>query len=496
MGGPDKLEARKGRGQLNARERLDRFFDSGTFREIGLFTHSSRFEVAGETPSDGKIIGHGQVNRREVLCAANDLTVMGASSAATNMRKLEYVRSLSCEKGLPLVFLGESAGARIPDTMGSAGMALGGQNRAQYRRLREAPWLSALLGPCYGSSSWYSAMSDVRIMLKGAVLAVSSPLVTRVAIGEDTPAEELGGWRVHAEITGMAHLVGETEEECLDLCRRVLDYLPSSSRSAPLRRDPVDPPDDAPNLLDIIPEKSRQVYDIRKLIRSISDGGEFLELNERFARPCVTGMCRLAGRSVGMIANNPYYGAGALNADCCDKIIGLLVLCDSYNLPIVMLVDTPGFLVGKLGERQRVVGKIMNWMNALSLVTVPVVTVIVGKSYGQAYLNMGAGKYSSAFAAWPTAQISFMSPDAAVSIVTRMQRDDDPERYDEALEKMKKDVEPWGRGRPVRTGQHHRAGRNTGLPDPHDRSPHRPAVRWSRPSSSSQLADHVLGTTG
>ncbi len=443
MGGPEKLAARRKEGRLNARERLDRFFDPGTFAEIGLFTHSSRLEKAEETPSDGKIIGHGRVHDRPVLCAANDLTVMGASSAATNMRKLEYVRSLSCDKGLPLVFLGESTGARIPDTMGSAGMALGGQNKAQYRRLREAPWVSALLGPCYGSSAWYTALSDVRIMLKGAVMAVSSPLVTRVAVGEDVPAEELGGWRVHAEETGMVHLAGDTEEACLDLARRVLDYLPTSARLLPPRREAVDPPGDASELLDILPEKSTRVYDVRRLIQGIADGGELLELKERFARPCVTALCRLGGRPVGVIANNPYHGAGALTAACCDKIVHFLVLCDSYNLPVVMLVDTPGFLIGRAGERQAVVGRIMNWMNALSLVTVPVITVIVGKSYGQAYLNMGAGKYSDAFAAWPTAQLSFMSPDAAISVVTRMRREDDPERYDAALERMKKDVEPW-----------------------------------------------------
>ncbi|MBW1712996.1 MAG: methylmalonyl-CoA carboxyltransferase, partial [Deltaproteobacteria bacterium] len=413
-------------------------------QEIGLLTHSSRPEAAEATPADGKIIGHGLVADRPVLAVANDLTVMGASSAATNMKKIEYVRSLSCDRGLPLVFLGESTGARIPDVMGAGGMAQGGQNPAQYRRLREAPWLSILLGPCFGSSAWYSAMSDVNIMLKGAVMAVSSPRVTRIAIGEDTPPEELGGWRVHAQTTGLVDLVGDTEEDCLALARQVLGFLPTSAGDTPprLEKNEISPPK-AVDPLDIIPQKKNQVYDVRRLLETLFDGGQFLELKARFARPCVTALARLDGRPVGVIANNPYYGAGALTADCCDKVTSFLVLCDSYNLPLVMLVDTPGFLIGRTGERQRVVGKIINWMNALSLVTVPVVTVIVGKSYGQAYLNMGAGKYSSTFAAWPTAQISFMGPEPALSVVYDLRQEDDPQRFAQLLEEVEKDIEPW-----------------------------------------------------
>ena len=275
-------------------------------------------------------------------------------------------------------------------------------------------------------------------------MAVSSPRVTKFAIGEDTPPEELGGWKVHTDVTGLVDLVADTEEECIGLARRVLGFLPANATEAPLRVEPaVAPPADAPDPLAVLPEESHRVYDVRRLLEIIFDGGEFLELKERFGRPCVTALARLAGRPVGIVANNPYYGAGALTADCCDKITGFLVLCDSYNLPIVMLVDTPGFLIGRAGERQRVVGKIMNWISALSLVSVPVVTIIVGKSYGQAYLNMGAGKYSSAFAAWPTAQISFMGAEPALSVVYNLKREDDPEHYTQLLEQIEKDIEPW-----------------------------------------------------
>jgi acetyl-CoA carboxylase carboxyltransferase component len=204
MGGEKKLKARKAESRLNARERLDYLFDPGTFLELGLFAHSALPGMEERTPADGKIIGYGLVEGRPVGVVANDMTVMGASSSVTNMKKIEYMRSVSCEKGMPLVFLGESAGARIPDCMGSEGMAHGGQNPSQYRRLRESPWVSVLLGPCYGSSTWYSAMSDITVMLKGAVMAVSSPKVTSLAVGEETPPEELGGWKLHSEVSSMS----------------------------------------------------------------------------------------------------------------------------------------------------------------------------------------------------------------------------------------------------------------------------------------------------
>ena len=444
MGGEKKLTARKAQGKLNARERIDLLFDSGSFNEIGLLTHSARPEVASQTPSDGKIIGQGLVAGRPVLAAANDLTVLGASSAATNMKKIEYLRSLSCDKGLPLVFLGESTGARIPDSMGAAAMAQAGQNPAQYRRLREAPWVSALLGPCFGSSAWYSAMSDINIFLKGAVMAVSSPKVTRVAVGEDTDPEELGGWRLHWEVTGAADLVAETEAEGLNLAREALSFLPTSSAEPPpLAEVPEGSGEGMESVLDLLPERSNRVYDVRKIIRTVFDKGAFLELKAGFGKPCVTALTRLGGRAMGVIANNPLHGAGALNAECCDKITSFLVLCDSFNLPLVMLVDTPGFLVGRAGERQRVVGRIINWMNALSLVTVPVITLIIGKSYGQAYLNMGGGRYSGAFAAWPTARISFMGPEPAMSVVHNLREEDDPARFRELLKEMERETEPW-----------------------------------------------------
>jgi acetyl-CoA carboxylase carboxyltransferase component len=300
------------------------------------------------------------------------------------------------------------------------------------------------MGPCYGSSSWYAAMSDILIIQKGAVTAVSSPKVTEISTGEKVDPEELGGWKVHAEMTGMADCVGGTDEDCIDLTKKLLGYLPTNiNETTPEREVPENSGQNMPHIMNYLPEQRNRVYDMRKIIQTIADGEEYTELKAGFGRPCTTGFARLGGKSVGIIANNPYFGAGALDADCCEKITSFLVLCDSYNLPIITLIDTPGFLIGKAGERRKVTGKIMNWMNALQLVTVPKLTMIIRKIYGQAYLNMGGGRNSDLFVAWPTADISFMDPEPAINVVYNLKKEDDPERFDQLLKEMALNTEPW-----------------------------------------------------
>ena len=228
------------------------------------------------------------------------------------------------------------------------------------------------------------------------------------------------------------------------LAKRYLNYLPLNANERPPRKDvPEGSDNQMSQILEYLPEKRNRVYDIRKIARTIVDGGEILELKEKFGKPCVTAFARLDGHAIGLVANNPLFGAGALDADCCEKITSFLVLCDSYNLPIVTLVDTPGFLVGKEGERRKIVGKIMNWMNALSLVTVPKLTVVIRKSYGQAYLNMGGGKYSDVFVAWPTAEISFMDPEPGINVVYNVKKENDSEAFEKLLDEMTKNTEPW-----------------------------------------------------
>jgi methylmalonyl-CoA decarboxylase subunit alpha len=444
MGGPEKLARRRHAGILNARERLDYLLDDESFLESGLFGESStRPEDRGKTPADGKIAGFGRIDGRDVGIVVNDFTVMGASSSATNGRKIGHVKRVATQRGLPLVFLGESSGARMPDHMGSRGMGtLLGQDGTQYLRARETPWASATLGHSYGSSSWYSVLSDFNVMRKGAVLAVSSPLLASLAIREEVDPEDLGGWRLHAEVTGFADRVVDTDAEALDDIRRFLSYLPSHHGEAP----PIE--EVAPTsgqtmgaILDHLPASRTQVYDVRRIIETIVDDQTFFEMKPRFGKSAVIGLARLDGKTVGVVANNPQSKGGAMDTDGCEKITGFLVLCDSFNVPIVMLVDTPGFVIGTEAERKRAPGKIMNFMNALSLVTVPKISVILRKSYGQAYLNMGGGKNSDEVIAWPTAEVSFMDPHFAVRVVEGLEPGDDG--YDEALESMSHDSEVW-----------------------------------------------------
>ena len=444
MGGPEKLTRRRAAGLLNARERLDYLLDDGSFLESGLLGESAtRAEDRGRTPADGKIAGFGRIDGRDVGIVVNDFTVMGASSSATNGRKIGHVKRVATQRGLPLVFLGESSGARMPDHMGSRGMGtLLGQDGTQYLRARETPWASATLGHSYGSSSWYSVLSDFNVMRKGAVLAVSSPLLASLAIREEVDPEALGGWRLHAEVTGFADRVVDTDEEALDEIRRFLSYLPSHHQQTPPTREvPAGSGDGMSEILDLLPTSRTQVYDVRRIIETVVDDSSFFELKPRFGKTAVIGLARLDGKTVGIVANNPLSKGGAMDTDGCEKITGFLVLCDSFNIPIVMLVDTPGFVIGTEAERKRAPGKIMNFMNALSLVTVPKISVILRKSYGQAYLNMGGGKNSDEVLAWPTAEVSFMDPHFAVRVVEGLEPGDPG--YQDAVDAMSHDSEVW-----------------------------------------------------
>lgn len=443
MGGPAKLARRREQGVLDARERIERLFDPGTFIESGLFATSAVPEDRDRSPADGKIAGFGKVEGREAAVVANDFTVMGASSATTNARKMGHIKRVATQRGMPLVFLGESSGARMPDHMGARGMGLQlGNDGAQYQRLREIPWVSATLGLSYGSSSWYAVMSDFSVMRKGAVLAVSSALLASMAVKEDVDPQELGGWKLHAEVTGFADLVVDTDEEAIDAIRRFLAYLPAHHNEAPpVAAVPAGSGEGMRDILGLLPSSRTQVYDVRKVIRTLVDRDSFFELKARFGKVAVTGLARLGGRTVGIVANNPLFKGGALDTDACEKITSFLVLCDSFNIPLVMLVDTPGFVIGTEPERKRAPGKIMNFMNALSLVTVPKLSVVLRKSYGQAYLNMGGGRNSDEMAAWPTAEISFMDPQFAVRIVHGLNPGD--EGFDEARAGMDRASEVW-----------------------------------------------------
>ena len=287
-------------------------------------------------------------------------------------------------------------------------------------------------------------MSDFVVMRKGAIMAIASPGVTSIAISKSIEPEELGGWKLLTGISGLADLAVDSDEQALDAIKRFLSYLPSHNGEPPPAA-PVAPGSGEPcrGILEIVPESRHQVYDMRKVIKAIADQDACFELKERYGKSVATVLARLDGKSVGFIANNPLFKGGALDADACQKVTSFMVLCDSFNVPIVYLVDVPGFLIGLEGEIRGMPGKVINWMNAMSQVTVPKITVILRKSYGQAYINMACGRGADEVALWPTADLGFMDPAVSVNVLYGLKQEDDPERFSQLVAEVQRDTSAW-----------------------------------------------------
>ncbi len=442
MGSARRLQQFADDGLLNVRQRLDHLLDDGSFVESGLLALPARVEDHDRAPADGSVDGFGKIEGRPVLVNAADFSAMGSSSAEINGIKKQKMQATAIANGVPLIFLCECSGARMPDVMGGTGIHKTGEY-FNLSRERVVPQAAAVLGSSYGGGTWRAVTSDFCVMRKGAIMAVSSVNVTSVAISEAEDPEDLGGWRMQTEVTGQADLAVDTDEAALDAVRRFLSYLPSHHGEAPPRA-PVPPGsgEQADALLRILPESRAKVYDVRKVIAAIVDADSFFPLKERYSRVVTTGLARIDGRAVAIIATNPMFKGGALDADACDKAMNLIVLADSFNLPIITFADTPGFLVGTVGERLKLPGKIMNYMQALHMATVPKLSVVMRKSYGQAHLNMGAGVCDE-MALWYTADVSFMDPEVGVNVVYRLRPEDDPERYRELSEYLARDTDAY-----------------------------------------------------
>jgi len=444
MGKPETLEKMKNAGLLNARQRLDYLFDKGSFVESGMLATASRPEIREKAPADGKIAGYGKVDGRWVGSVSNDFSVMGASSALINLKKMKHIKDVANKRGMPLVWIGESSGSRMPDRMGAQGRVIIAQDPHEYRRMRETPWITAQLGDCYGSSTWYACMSDFVVMRKGATMAVASSRVTSMAINQPVSNEDLGGWKMHTSTSGLVDTAVDTDEEALGICKQFLSYLPSHNMEAPpVTSVPAGSDTAIEKIADIVPEARQKVYNMRHVVEVIADRDSVFEMKPRYGRSVFTSLAKLNGHTVGFLASNPLYKGGAADPDGCCKAASFIVFCDSFNIPIVMLVDVPGFLIGVEGERKAAPGKIMNWMNALSLATVPKLSVILRKSYGQAYINMAGNKGSDEMALWPTADVGFMDPHTGVNVVFGLKQEDDPELFAQRVAELQRDAAPW-----------------------------------------------------
>ncbi|MBU2551788.1 MAG: carboxyl transferase [Proteobacteria bacterium] len=448
MGGPDKVARQHERGHLTARERIERLLDPGSFFEIGLLVHSDVPGMEDKTAADGKIDGFGAIDGRPVAVRANDNTVMAGSGGRIGGQKSRRVSRMAVEKGYPIINLGEAGGARIPDIQGSDGLSTMTIGREYGLRGRRVPQVATIMGECFGDPSWAAAASDFVVQVKGSCMAVSGPRVLEIAKSENVTNETLGGWKLHAEVTGQIDRAAEDEVHAFEIVRDFLSYLPSSAEDLP-PRVPADG-DSGPRqkkMLEILPEQSNRVYDMHRVIKTLVDGECIFPIKPDFDRSVITCLARIDGHSVGFIANNPMHMAGAMGPDGCDKCVSFICLCDSYHVPLIFLHDTPGFLVGPDAEKKRMPGKIINFIEALGYATVPKVSIVVRKSYGMAYGNMGGSNMGVDFLyAWPTADISFMAPEVAANVVyaAKIAGAADPEAARaEAIAEMRLASAPW-----------------------------------------------------
>lgn len=419
MGGGDKIKRQHAKNRLTARERVDLLLDQNSFEEIGQLAHSDRPATADATPADGKLAAYGRIDGRRVFVGADDVTVMAGAGGRVGVAKLARGMAQATERGYPIVQLGDAGGARVPDIMGSAGMMSMVYPIDHAPRCRRVPQITAILGECFGGSAWTAAVSDIVIQVKGTAMCVGGPSILEIATGEKASTEDLGGWQLHARITGQVDLFAEDDAEALALVRRTLSYFPDNHRELPPRIDNGDPAqrriDDYANL---VPADPRQGYDMHRLLQAMCDAGSLLELKPDYDASLITALARLDGHVVGVLASNPKVTAGAMGPGACEKATSFLCLCDSFHIPLLFVHDTPGFFVGRRAEERQMPLKIMNWIAALAQCSVPRIGLIVRKSYGMAHCNMAGGNMGDdCLLAWPCADVSFMAPAVAVNVV-------------------------------------------------------------------------------
>ena len=445
MGDPARIARHRQRGHITVRERIEKLVDPGTFWEEGLLQQLQAPD--GQELPTSKVYGYGKVDGRTVIIRADDSTILAGTGSVRGRQRGLYPE-LTQEQHFPVIRLGESGGVHMQSVQGSIGVLAVTYPARNLLHPRRTPHITAIMGYCFGDPSWTATMSDLVVMVKGTCMAVSGPRVLEVALEEKTTPEELGGWQVHAEITGQVDAFAEDDEHAMQIIREMLSYLPQTCDEEPPVVPTNDPPDRrSERLLKVIPEKSNRVYDMHQVIKEIVDDGKFLELKPYYAKALITCLARMNGRVVGIIASQTLHNAGAAGPDECEKAATFIPLCDTYNIPLVHLCDTPGFLVGRPAERRKIPLKIMTWMEALSLASVPKITVIVRKAYGMAISNMCGSNCGADFlAAMTTAEISFMSPESAANVAFRDRIDEsgDPEaERQKYIREMELGSAPW-----------------------------------------------------
>jgi acetyl-CoA carboxylase carboxyltransferase component len=432
-GGPERIDAQHQKGKLTARERLDLLLDKGSFHETDAFvvhrTHD--FGLDGQKVSgDSVVTGWGTIDGRLVYVYSQDFTVFGGSLGEVHSGKICKILDMAIKNGAPVIGLNDSGGARIQEGV----VSLAGYADIFLRNTLASgvvPQISAILGPCAGGAVYSPAMTDFVFMARGTSnMFVTGPDVVKAVTHEEVTFEELGGAAVHAEKSGVCHVAAESEADTLYLIRKLLSYLPQNNLEDPPFLPNGDDSLRTDDTLDsIIPDDPGKPYDVKEIIRRVVDSGQFYEIHEAFAQNIVVGFARLGGHSVGIVANQPQVLAGVLDIDASEKAARFVRFCDAFNIPVVTLVDVPGFMPGPTQEHGGIIRSGAKLLYAYCEATIPKVTIILRKAYGGAYIVMSSKHLRGDInLAWPSAEIAVMGPDGAVSIVFRkeMEKAADP----------------------------------------------------------------------
>ena len=445
-GRPEAVAKQHAAGKLTARERIDLLCDPGTFIEYGMLATPPEAETEAmrgkEAASDGVITGIGKIDGRPTAVSSSDYTVLGGSMGTVGMEKNYRLYALALEHGFPSICIGDGGGHRIQEGLDGRHFASGGTRdvfRLQARLSGWAPMISAIMGPGFAGPSNFAAMCDFIPMVKGtSTMGIAGPEIVKGAIGVEISKEELGGSKVHTEVTGMADLELESDETCIQAVKRFLSYFPSNAQqAAPIVKanDPVNRREEF--LLEVVPDSRKTVYDMRKVAAAIADRGSLFELKPRFARNILTILARMDGRPVGFVANQPNYMAGVIDIKAVDKAARFISMCDAFNLPLIFLIDTPGFLPGPDSEKAGLVRHSGKLIYELGMSTVTKIAVVTGKAYGLGYFAMCGGRsFNAAYSVgWPTSEYCAMGMQGAVNIAYRreIQTAADPEKKRQEL---------------------------------------------------------------
>ncbi|MEG1899856.1 MAG: acyl-CoA carboxylase subunit beta [Bacteroidales bacterium] len=451
LGGGDKAIAKqKAMGKLPARERISKLLDEGSFYEYDLFIEHDAREFGMENKSlagDGVVIGTGNVNGQPVAIYAQDFTVAGGSLGSMHARKITKIMDYALRMRIPLIGINDSGGARIQEGVNS----LAGYGEIFFRNTLASgviPQISVILGPCAGGAVYSPALTDyVFVVDKISKMFITGPEVIKSVLGEEIDMESLGGARVHCETTGNAHFFAESEEECFKQIKELISYLPAHNMAKPIAKKSAEPLKKY-QIDKIVPEDPTTPYDVREVIKSLTDSSEFIEVQELWAPNIVIGYGRIDGKTVGFVANQPLYLAGVLDCDSSDKAARFIRFCDAFEIPIVTLEDMPGYLPGVDQEHAGVIRHGAKLLYAYSEASVPKVTIILRKAYGGGYIAMNSRHLRADFVfAWPMAEIAVMGPEGAANIIFRKEiieaEDPDAMRKQKVEEYKEKFANPY-----------------------------------------------------